>query len=755
MVPLMASDNTPLFLLYGGTSNTEAKDPIGVASSGISNLHIFNTTSSKWYAPDTTNAPKSGPILPGCGADGQSIWAYDPQYGVPNKASTGVSLLDSANWSWRAPTQAGQLPVTRFGAAFAYALEKKSFYMHGGIPLNVNTNTAEKPPGIANYMDILSPLGVSWNYASNGPARKYHTLCYMKSIESLVMFGGSDQNIASYNDIKVFSVNTNIWQYAVTVDGDLPAERILHSAVCTDDTMYMFGGLNSMDDAPSDSTVWMLKTNGAADFTWSRAPIITGSGLNSGPTARAGHSAVLHNNNMYIFGGIGPSGQDKNMYALDLKTWKWAASTGDTSDGVKDEGRVNTRVLIAAVVSSVLGVICIGIAAFGFYRWNRRRGTARYPFPGDSKQSGDGSESGPNLDCGGNSGFVGGGEKIHQHNGSNSGPDASDGSGDDRAVAAIGVAAIGIVAGAMKAGVRKDYTQQHKSSGYLLADSSGSGTTQNCRVGSDIVANNYLPPVHTNPSLGSSVMTFSPPMSPLAHMDLSASSSSSNSNIALHIDRAQTPVLGQGYRQNGASVVPMSQSYSHADVINGILHSGQPIPAWLREAARRAPAENDNDIGFEASGANVQPLGASARQQAALVAGNEAARSAHSDTTNGMRAIKYMDTEQTRQRESMLSEVTFDYDTPQTVQGFGARIPPAIAEPMEPPVPLRMDSLYGELEDDNILSPLDRLAQYHNLDSWAGPGRNRASLAVSEGGETDDTSNIYPAQPVRRSGDDF
>ncbi|KAJ2230241.1 hypothetical protein H4R99_006465 [Coemansia sp. RSA 1722] len=373
MVPFTASDNTPLLMLYGGTSDVDAKDPLSVASKGMSELQVFDTNNNKWYAPNTADAPKTGPILPGCGAASGNIWVYDPQYGTPKKASTAVSLLDSVHWSWSAPTEQGQLPVTRFGAAFAYVPGTKAFYMHGGIPLSDNTNTADNPPGIANNVDILSPSTISWAYASNGPARKYHTLCYLSSIDSLVLFGGSDMDVDSYNDVKLLSAKNNIWEYAVSVGGESPAERILHSAVCSEDTMYMFGGLHSMGDDPSDSTVWMLKANSKTNLTWSRAPVVTGSGKSNGPTARAGHASVLYNESMYIYGGIGPSGQDGTMYKLDLKSWEWSL-TNVTGSGIETqkEKKAKTAVLIAAIVSSVLGVITIGIAATVIYRLVRR-----------------------------------------------------------------------------------------------------------------------------------------------------------------------------------------------------------------------------------------------------------------------------------------------------------------------------------------------------------------------------------------------
>ncbi|KAJ2844117.1 hypothetical protein GGI22_006986, partial [Coemansia erecta] len=373
MVPFTASDGTPLLMLYGGSSSQAAQDPIDVAADGESGLHVFDASTSTWYAPGTANASSKGPVLPGCGAANGSAWVYDPHYGVASDNSSPINLLDSVHWSWSSPTEGGQLPVTRFGAAFAYVPLTGQFYMHGGVPVSTDTNKADDPPGIANNLDVLQPTDLSWSYASNGPARKYHSLCYISSIESLVLFGGSDQNIASYNDVKVYSVKSNIWQYSIAVGGDVPAERVLHSAVCTNNSMIVFGGTKKVGDSPSDSTVWVLSANNETDLAWSKAPIAAADQY-MGPTARAGHSAALRDNAMYIYGGIGPSGKDSVMYKLDMGQWKWSQTnvTGSSPDAASSRN-TKTAVLIAAIVCSVLGILSVGIAATVIYRFVRRR----------------------------------------------------------------------------------------------------------------------------------------------------------------------------------------------------------------------------------------------------------------------------------------------------------------------------------------------------------------------------------------------
>ncbi|KAJ2014054.1 hypothetical protein GGI06_003659 [Coemansia sp. S85] len=651
--------------------------------------------------------------------------------------------------------------------------------MHGGVPLSDLTNTADNPPGIANNMDMLQPSSLAWGYASNGPARKYHTLCYMSSIDSLVLFGGSDQNIASYNDVKTFSVKSSIWQYSVKVEGTAPAERILHSAVCTADSMFVFGGLHSINDDPSDSAVWVLKASGPTSFKWSKAPVVA-SALSTGPTARAGHSAALHGNSMYVFGGVGPSGQDGTMYRLDLDKWQWTTTTPDQGGSSGSSNGARTRVLVAAIVSSVLGVICIGVIAFVFYRWNRRRAVATLSPTPASDDSDDSAEKG----------------------------------GHKQANPAMVVA--GGATAYAAANAQMDYSQP----GLLFMASSESTAVHRSRA-SNIVANNYMPSPHANPSLGTSVGTLSSPPSPAIVRN---SRSNSNNTSYLSSSPNGTPPSGT------ARYSPTTQTYpsSPNEVISSILLSGQPIPAWLREAAQHGSGESSDSTtpvsqpALVVANANVHRssniFGEKGHNDPAYVAALEPGRyasrlldmsSVNSDATNDTQPaphyepIRYMDSTQAstdlatssahgssavlrtgrkaRRRESDLSDIIFELG-PNTTQPLGWPGIDSIAQPMVPPVPPHMNSLYGGLEgtgirigqvstsitckpsyvattslhargsvnDDELLSPLDRLARYHNLDSWMTSQPEREGSAT-----TDDTSNIYSALPVRRSTDTF
>ncbi|KAJ2661749.1 hypothetical protein IW148_003258 [Coemansia sp. RSA 1199] len=621
MVPFTASDNTPFLMLYGGTTSDET-DPLKVADKGLNSLQVFNTKSNKWYAPSTANAPKTGPVLPGCGAAVGNVWVYDPQYGAPNKASTSVSLLDSVHWSWSMPTQQGQLPVTRFGAAFAYVPSKQAFYMHGGIPLDDKTNKADSSASAANNLDILSPNDLKWGYASNGPARMYHTLCYMKSTESIVLFGGADGNIDSYNDVKVLSTATNTWQYSPKVDGSAPAERLLHSAVCTDDTMYVFGGVHSIKDDPSDSTVWMLKASNDSGFTWSKAPI-SGSSQGSGPTARAGHSAAIHDGNMYIYGGVGPSGQDGTMYKLDLAKWQWTRIdiTGSSGDAQKDN-KNKTAVLIAAIISSVLGVVVVGITATVIYRVIRRRNGGGF---GDRRHSDAhstvGSENGQaaaaerkdsadqvdgpghNYNAGAN---LSGSELYIQNL-------ASQASTSDRLpLPRFSPTSNGSTAIVMPSNISSNTGRDESGHARLPSDAYTDSNDSPMTAPASIRAGHALLSVNQSSAESSRHMfdnvrararSLSSKLVPTrlsaAFSENTAAPVPSNTGRRRRTDATSSTanrpstVASQVANMYGPDYLRMQDEYRQAEAINAILLSGQPIPAWLRDAVNQVQTDSD------------------------------------------------------------------------------------------------------------------------------------------------------------------
>ncbi|KAJ2365064.1 hypothetical protein H4S01_003450 [Coemansia sp. RSA 2610] len=282
---------------------------------------------------------------------------------------------------------------------------------------------------------------------------------------------------------------------------------------------------------------------------------------------------------------------------------------------------------------------------------------------------------------------------------------------------------------------------------------------------------------------------------------------------------------------------------SPAAIVGAIIASGQPIPTWLREAAIQPPVGDPSenvDMPLSSSSARVidthpvQRLEHAPGSKERLDKGNERA-SVYSNSTSGMHStytpIKYVDvsrssTEETgsvcrrlaneagegigmiiparhrRQKSDSSGANTDSYSLPEAL-AFGASSLEGIAQPLAPPVPPHMNSLYGELgsrgivvgqarlpqaavaavghavigasapvalptnscpssahapdtaSEYSILSPLDRLARYHGLDDWMSADARQTSLSPQqrESSESDNTSSIYAARPIRRSAD--
>ncbi|KAJ1736174.1 hypothetical protein LPJ61_000133 [Coemansia biformis] len=630
MTPFTASDSTPLLMLYGGTNGTADTDPLSAAARGMNDLQVFDINGARWYAPATANTPKTGPVLPGCGAASGSIWVYDPHYGVPNSTSTVVGLLDSVHWSWSSPTGQGQLPVTRFGAAFAYVPDRQAFYMHGGIALSGSANTADSQSGTVNNLDILSPQDLSWSYASNGPARKYHTLCYMSAIDAAVLFGGSDSNMPSYNDIKLLYTKTNTWSYSPSVSGDAPAARILHSAVCSKDSMYVFGGRHSTADEPSDSTVWVLKADSAESFTWSKAPI-SSKAQKTGPTARAGHSAALYQDSMYIFGGIGPSGQDSIMYKLDLGSWEWLQTSAAGSNAGTQDGKSRTAVIIAAIVSSVLGIVVVGIAATVVYRLVRRRYGA-FPLPGRTRSGTQSSLS---------SAGPGGSPTVSEHEykgtvgrrdsmplGAGGGSPAT---ADSQAIIVTESATRSQPAAAgapdmAASGTRSRAAGLAEGNGIEELDGTSAMTTP-VSVATDLplspagkgspvssrwpIADSMWERART---LSQRVASVRAPMLSSDGLETTAATGDRRrADTTRRSPRRHRPGVASQYAAEmgmyGSDYARTENEYRHAEAINEILLSGQPIPSWLRDAVNQAQStvSGEHQSGTQLAAAAAAP----------------------------------------------------------------------------------------------------------------------------------------------------
>eukprot|EP01127_Copromyxa_protea_P003367 TRINITY_DN1318_c0_g1_i7.p1 TRINITY_DN1318_c0_g1~~TRINITY_DN1318_c0_g1_i7.p1 ORF type:complete len:1526 (-),score=243.36 TRINITY_DN1318_c0_g1_i7:2-4579(-) len=154
--------------------------------------------------------------------------------------------------------------------------------------------------------------------------RQLHTAVSYK--DKMYIYGGTShtKNKHFFGGIEVFDFVSQEWS-KVVVTGAKPVNRHSHTALVYKDDMWIFGGISKGDTLLND--VWRFNF---VCQEWFRVDF-------SGdmPVARWGHSTVLYNNMMYIFGGVTePSdGNTKNelwKFDLDNKEVKAVIFRGET-----------------------------------------------------------------------------------------------------------------------------------------------------------------------------------------------------------------------------------------------------------------------------------------------------------------------------------------------------------------------------------------------------------------------------------------
>ena len=130
-------------------------------------------------------------------------------------------------------------------------------------------------------------------------------------------FGGFDQYTDEvYNHVLRLDLTTKQWNL-VDNYGDIPGVRMGHTAnLWQGDKLLVYGGENEHRAYLSDVIIFDLKT-----ANWTQ-PELHG----PAPRGRARHAAVIHDEKLYILGGM--AGSDSyvldDICYLDLKTWTWS-----------------------------------------------------------------------------------------------------------------------------------------------------------------------------------------------------------------------------------------------------------------------------------------------------------------------------------------------------------------------------------------------------------------------------------------------
>ncbi|KAH9906550.1 hypothetical protein F4778DRAFT_656109 [Xylariomycetidae sp. FL2044] len=162
---------------------------------------------------------------------------------------------------------------------------------------------------VYNHVLKLDLVSHQWslvdNYGDIPGVRMGHTATLYQG-DKLLVFGGENEHRTYLSDLIVFDLKTAHWTQP-QVSGPIPKGRARHAAVLHEDKLFIVGGITGHDSDVLDDICYLdLKT-----FTWSRSWRFVG---------RFDHSAYIWGDRVWVFGGLsGDMDKIGDLWWLDLK----------------------------------------------------------------------------------------------------------------------------------------------------------------------------------------------------------------------------------------------------------------------------------------------------------------------------------------------------------------------------------------------------------------------------------------------------
>eukprot|EP01089_Gocevia_fonbrunei_P000771 TRINITY_DN10756_c0_g1_i1.p1 TRINITY_DN10756_c0_g1~~TRINITY_DN10756_c0_g1_i1.p1 ORF type:complete len:338 (+),score=62.43 TRINITY_DN10756_c0_g1_i1:72-1085(+) len=276
----------------------------------------------------------------------------------------GLLLLATADsQSWGKVTVSGTVPIGR--ASHGQACDKRNLYIFGGNS-GVVSRTIQKDiwtfdTGSSEWKELAS--------FPDDPLFRINTL-YDQETHALYTFGGAieTEGILKFTDKTwKYDIASNTWIKLVT-SGTTPSPRAWYSAVLRNGALYVHGGqgtssyfndlykldlktlewsqLNSPDgsDPPRFHATAVLHPDGSSMYAFGGIKFFGANGYRNDvakynfvsntwekveakgalPSTRAGHTAVIINNKMIVFGGNDINGRYLNdLWSFEFSTATW------------------------------------------------------------------------------------------------------------------------------------------------------------------------------------------------------------------------------------------------------------------------------------------------------------------------------------------------------------------------------------------------------------------------------------------------
>ena len=148
---------------------------------------------------------------------------------------------------------------------------------------------------------------------------------YIPQLSSVLIFGGSTREARFYNDLYLYDLSTNSWSHPTSPSTTRPPPRSGHTAVLHDNTLLVYGGQHIRLPATqhANPTVTFYSDVWQLDLASFDWHKRDPTTAPTPAPRRNGHTAWLRDGSMWVVGGSDENGPAGTVWRLDVGEWQW------------------------------------------------------------------------------------------------------------------------------------------------------------------------------------------------------------------------------------------------------------------------------------------------------------------------------------------------------------------------------------------------------------------------------------------------
>ena len=223
--------------------------------------------------------------------------------------------------------------------ASVYDYHLKSFYVYGGLPVHEVVNLTKSSPG--DMWTLSMPSATWWLIRPEKTPTAYISSCGTFSGSSLVLFGGKYQSGTVGNELWLYSAIFRTWKQVSHYRIPWPVARAACTLTAASSTteIILFGGYSYARVISPE--VWSVTINNGR-ASWQRMTWAVDINIKAVPSPRFGHSAVILENELIIYGGRNSLSKEtclSDMWAFNMLNQKWRQIVS-SRHGISDLNRI-------------------------------------------------------------------------------------------------------------------------------------------------------------------------------------------------------------------------------------------------------------------------------------------------------------------------------------------------------------------------------------------------------------------------------